>query len=112
MPCGVERRAKTLMSRVASLDGARLFRGPIAVFYARIERSTGGYSLFVIGSAITEFSNPLTPRSVTAFFEFCSHKQFHLFLTDPVFGLNITKANMIGQGHAYDLADVFRGECF
>ena len=69
-------------------------------------------SLFVISSAITEFSNPLTPSFVTAFLEFRSHKQFHLFLADPVFGLNITKANMIGQGHAYDLADVFRGECF
>lgn len=100
------------MSRAPSLDGARLFRGPIAVFYARIERSTGEYSLFVIGSAITEFSNPLTPRSVTAFFEFCSHQQFHLFLTDPVLGLNITEANMVGQGHADDLADVVRGECF
>ena len=70
--------------------------------------------LFVIFATIAKVAHAFAPRLVAATFQSVSHQGFDLLVTDPVFSLNVGKADVIRQCHLDDFADVFGGEicCF
>lgn len=66
--------------------------------------------LFILRAAIREIAHALAPSLVASGFERAAHQRFDMFFADPVFALDIGKADMIRQSHLHDVADMLLRE--
>lgn len=74
------------------------------------ERAGVQLALLVVGAPVAKLAHTLAPGFVTAGLQRGAHQSFQLLFADTVFPLNVGKADMIGERHFDNGADLGLGE--
>lgn len=76
------------------------------------ERAADQLALLVVGAPVAKLAHTPAPGFVTAGLQRIAHEGFDLLFTHTVFALNVGKADMIGQRHLNDFADMLGRQAF